>query len=86
MVHLPCCTALTRRARMLMNVVREMIERAFRRGAVSREDFQIDTDNKESIVFVGPDGSKRVLGCYPGSVRVSRLFFVYYNHDFLLGS
>lgn len=55
-----------RTARMLMNVVRDMIERAFNRGIVSREDFQIDTDNKESLVFIGPDGTKRVLGCYPG--------------------
>lgn len=56
---------------MLMNEVRKMIERAFQRGAVSREDFQVETNNKESIKFIGPDGTERVLGCYPGSVRVS---------------
>ena len=58
-----------------MNVVRDMIEKAFTRGSVLREDYQIDTDNKEQLVFIGPDGTKRVLGCYPGSVRVSLLSF-----------
>ena len=59
-----------------MTVVRDMIEKAFSIGSVSREDFSIDTDNKEQIVFIGPDGTKRVLGCYPGSVRVS-VFFIF---------
>lgn len=68
-----------RTARMLMGVVRDMIERAFNRGVVSREDYQIDTDNKEMLVYIGPDGTKRVLGCYPGSVKVS-FFYLRYDH------
>ncbi len=57
-------------AKLLMDVIRQMMENAFRSGALKREDYVIDTDNKESLVFYGPDGTKRSLMCLPSSVRV----------------
>ena len=67
-----------RTARMLMDVVRNMIKAAFAEGTVVKEsDFSVVQSNKEILLLEGPDGTKRLLGCYPGSVRVSHppLFF-----------
>jgi hypothetical protein len=64
-----------RTAKMLMTVITDMIERSFANGAFKREDFQFETNNKETMVFFGPDGSKRSLMCLPGSVRVTCFFF-----------
>lgn len=66
-----------RTARLLMEVIRNMFEAAFNNGALNRDDFRIETDNKECLEFYGPDGTKRTLMCLPGSVRVSCLFFFY---------
>lgn len=66
-----------RTARMLMDQVKNMIEKAFAAGTVvKRNDFNVVQSNKEVLLFEGPDGTKRQLGCYPGSVRVSFFFFL----------
>lgn len=65
-----------RTARMLMDVVRKMIRGAWLDGSVVKEsDYNIVQSNKEVLLLEGPDGTKRLLGCYPGSVRVSWFFF-----------
>lgn len=65
-----------RTAQLLMTVITDMIERAFVNDAVKRDDYHFDTNNKEAMVFYGPDGTKRTLMCLPGSVRVS-LYFIF---------
>jgi hypothetical protein len=64
-----------RTARLLMEVIRNMFEAAFNNGALNRDDFRIETDNKECLEFYGPDGTKRTLMCLPGSVRVSCFYY-----------
>ena len=60
-----------RTAGMLMDVAITMIDAMFKNGSiVSRSDYKIITQNKEQLVYEGPDGTKRSLGCYPGSVKV----------------
>lgn len=68
-------------ARMLMNVISDMFEKAFQTGALKRDDYVFETNNKESMVFTGPDGTKRSLMCLPGSVRVSMFFFLKKNYN-----
>jgi hypothetical protein len=60
-------------AKLLMDVIKLMMENAYKSGALKREDFHIDTDNKESFIFYGPDGTKRSLMCLPSSVRVRKM-------------
>ena len=63
-----------RTARKLMEVVVEMIERAMQRGThVRADEYQLLQKNKEMLVYQHPSGEKQVLGCYPGSVRVSHV-------------
>jgi hypothetical protein len=68
-----------RTARLLMDVIRNMFEAAFNNGALNRDDYRIETDNKECLEFYGPDGTKRTLMCLPGSVRVS--YFYFFSND-----
>ena len=67
-----------RTARMLMTVVVDMVELAFKKGShVNRQDYALVQKNKESLLYEGPDGSRRLLGCFPGSVRVSIESYVF---------
>ena len=59
-----------RTAKLLMTVITDMMERAFSSGACKRDEYNFETNNKETLVFFGPDGTKRSLMCLPGSVRV----------------
>lgn len=69
-----------RTAQLLLNTVIEMIDKILDKGThANRQDFVEITRNSESIVFRGPDGTKRVIGCFPGSVRVSNLFEVFFR-------
>lgn len=68
-----------RTAKMLMTVITDMIERSFANGALKKEDFHFETNNKETMVFFGPDGTKRSLMCLPGSVRVNSFDYLQ-NH------
>lgn len=70
-----------RTSQMMMQACVDMIEKAFDLGThANRQDFTQVMKNTESIVYEGPDGSKRVLGCFPGSVRVSHLFSFFVTH------
>lgn len=67
-----------RTARMLMDVVRNMIKGAWADGSVVKEsDYNIVQSNKEVLLLEGPDGTTRLLGCYPGSVRVTYLLIIF---------
>lgn len=58
---------------MFMNSTVEKIEMAFNRGThVNRNDYNLVTKNQEMMVFEHPEGGKQVLGCYPGSTKVSQ--------------
>jgi hypothetical protein len=61
-----------RTSQMMMSATLDMLEMAFERGThVKRQDFVVVTKNMESVCFEGPDRTKRLLGSFPGSVRVS---------------
>lgn len=61
-----------RTSQMLMSVVIELVSKAFAAGTHVREDdFHEVTRNTDTLIFRGPDGTPRVLGSFPGSVRVS---------------
>ena len=61
-----------RTSMMMMSAVVDMLEAAFAAGThANRQHFTIVSKNTEAIVLQGPDGTKRHLGCFPGSVRVS---------------
>ncbi len=63
-----------RTSQMMMSATLDMLEQAFERGThVSRQDFTIVTKNTETVCFEGPDGTKRTLGSFPGSVRVRNI-------------
>lgn len=65
-----------RTSQMLLTTAMDMIEKAFEQGThVSREEYAVVTKNMESVVFEGPDRTKRQLGSFPGSVRVSTVSF-----------
>ena len=67
-----------RQSKMLMTATMEKIEAAFEIGThVNRQGYTITQSNKEMVVMKHPDGGKQVLGCYPGSVRVSYSFFFF---------
>lgn len=57
---------------MMMEATTEMIERAFEKGThCNKTEFIQLSKNMENVTYMGPDGTKRILGCFPGSVRVS---------------
>ncbi len=63
-----------RTSMMMMSAAVDMLEKAFELGThVDRQKFVQISKNMESIVFEGPNGGKHILGCFPGSVRVSFL-------------
>jgi hypothetical protein len=67
-----------RTSQMMMSATLDMLEAAFERGThVSRQDYIVVTKNMESVCFEGPDRTKRILGSFPGSVRVS--FFCFFS-------
>jgi hypothetical protein len=75
-----------RTSQMMMSAAVDMLEKAFDIGThANKQDFQQVQKNTESVVFLGPDGTKRELGCFPGSVKVSRAeFLFYFLHTFFL--
>ena len=64
-----------RQATMFMNSTVEKIEMAFNNGThVNRNDYSLVTKNQETIIYDHPEGGKQVLGCYPGSTKVSEFY------------
>jgi hypothetical protein len=69
-----------RTSQMMMTAILEMIDRSFEKGThVNRQDYVVLSKNMEQVCYEGPDGTKRILSSFPGSVRVSErmcFFFV----------
>lgn len=64
-----------RTSQMMMSACVDMLDKAFDLGThCNRQDYQQVLKNTEAVVYVGPDGTKRELGCFPGSVKVSVFF------------
>lgn len=67
-----------RTSQLMMTAILEQIERAFEAGTkVKRQDFRVISRNMEQVIYEGPDGTRRQISSYPGSVRVSN-FFVFF--------
>ena len=65
-----------RTSQMMMTEILDKIELMFEKGThANRQDFVVVTRNMESVCFEGPDRTKRIVGSFPGSVRVSPFFF-----------
>jgi len=66
-----------RTSQLMLEAILDHIDRAFAKGThVSEQDFLVVTRNSECVVYQGPDGTKRIIGSFPGSVRVSTLFLI----------
>lgn len=69
-----------RTSQMMLSAAMDMIEKAFELGThAQRSDYLVVTKNMESVMFEGPDGTKRLLGSFPGSVRVSESRYPKHN-------
>lgn len=67
-----------RTSQMMMSATLDMLEAAFEHGThVNRQDYIVVQKNMESVCFEGPDRTKRILGSFPGSVRVRKPFNVF---------
>lgn len=65
-----------RTSQMMLQAVMDMFDRAFKVGThVKEHDFQLLSRNSETICYQGPDGSRRTVGSFPGSVKVRFPFF-----------
>lgn len=61
-----------RTSQMMLSAIMDRLDQAFTQGThVTRQDYIVVTRNLETVCFEGPDGTKRTLGSFPGSVRVS---------------
>ena len=61
-----------RQAGMFMTAAIEKMEMALQRGThVKSQGYTQVQRNQETLIYLHPDGGKQVLGCYPGSVKVS---------------
>ncbi len=58
-----------RQAGMFMTSAVEKLELAFARG--NGKGFKLIQKNQEMIIYEHPTGAKQILGCYPGSTKVS---------------
>lgn len=64
-----------RTSQMMLSAALDMLEKAFELDThVHRQDYLVVTKNMESVCFEGPDGTKRLLGSFPGSVRVRNVY------------
>ena len=76
---LPACkvaifSTCRRTSQMMLQALLDHFDRAFRKGThVKEQDFLVLAKNAESVVYQGPDGSRRVVGSFPQSVRVSEI-------------
>lgn len=69
-----------RTAHMFMEQVLNMMERGRNKGThVTEQSLSIVQKNMETAVFQAEDGTRRIVGCFPGSVRVSVLFFYFFG-------
>lgn len=69
-------SAAKRQAGMFMTATVEKIRMAWDRGThVTKQGYQKIQENQETFSYEHPTGSKQILGCFPGSVRVSFFFY-----------
>jgi hypothetical protein len=62
-----------RTSQMMMSAVVDMLDKAMSIGThCNAQDYRELSRNMESIIYEGPDKTKRHLGCFPGSVRTTR--------------
>ncbi len=57
-----------RTASKLLKLIDKMLRKLFM--CIKADDFKVLQKNKESITLIGPDGTERICGCYPGTVTV----------------
>jgi len=62
-----------RTAGKLLKLIVKMLRRLI--AYVGEDEFKWLQENEQIIKLLGPDGSERTCGCYPGSVRVSNVLF-----------
>jgi hypothetical protein len=69
-----------RASRLFRSAYDDMLARAFTKAThVQEHEYKIITRNKEMLVFEHPNGfDKQVVGCYPGSVRVSLFIYLFW--------
>jgi len=80
-----------RQAELFMQAAVEKIELAFEKGThVKKSDYNVVRCSQEMLVYEHPMGGKQILGCYPGSSKVSAsaastlaLFFSFPNPPIL---
>lgn len=61
-----------RQAELFMTAAVEKIKLAFSKGThVKKSDYNVVRESQEMLVYEHPLGGKQVLGCYPGSSKVS---------------
>lgn len=61
-----------RASMMMMSEAIDRLEKAFTLGThCNRQDFTQITKNTECVIYEGPDKTKRIIGSFPGSSRVS---------------
>lgn len=65
-----------RTASKLLKLMGKMLKRVLE--YIGGDDYKIVNQNKESVVIIGPDGTERTCGCYPGSVTVRIFFFSFF--------
>lgn len=66
-----------RTSQLLLNTICEMIDKTLDKGThADRQNWIQVTRNSESIVMMSPLGFKCMIGCFPGSVRVSLFCFL----------
>lgn len=76
-ITIACFSVGKRQSTMFMNSAVEKMKLAFQKGThVNENGYNLIQKNQETIVYEHPSGDKQVLGCYPGSVKVSFLFSI----------
>ena len=63
-----------RTASKLLKLIDKFLGKLF--AFIGHDEFKILQKNKEQIVLIGPDGTERICGCYPGSVTVKSYFLL----------
>lgn len=64
-------------ASKLLKLLFKMLKRAIR--YLGEEEYKIAQSNSTMLLIIGPDGTERICGCYPGNAAVSflRVIFLY---------
>lgn len=75
-INIAVFSAAKRQASMFMTETVKKIRMAWDLGThVDGQGYQKVQENQESFIYEHPEGGKCILGCFPGSVRVSCFYF-----------